>query len=133
VVAGIGKLLDLNGSKNAMLGFGFPTPGVARVDRIADRRADRRGLAPAVRTAWWGALLSFLLLAAFVVGIAYNMKRAARPTVIVSDKFIPSPPDRERSFATVSSAQSRSSSCFFGTDRWSFSHGNAGHSLRDGW
>ncbi len=55
------------------------------------------------------------------------------PDVIVSDKFIPSPPDRERSFATVSSAQSRSSSCFFGTDRWSFSHGNAGHSLRDGW
>jgi len=133
VVAGIGKLLDLKGSRSAMLGFGLPeslaspaSVALPIVELIA------AALLLPVRTAWWGALLSFLLLAAFVVGIAYNMKKGRAPDChcfgqIHSEPAGPRTLVRNGFFGAVALFI-----LLFGTDRWSFSHGNAGYSLL-GW
>lgn len=133
VVAGIGKLLDLKGSRSAMLGFGLPeslaspaSVALPIVELIA------AALLLPVRTAWWGAILSFLLLAAFVVGIAYNMKKGRAPDChcfgqIHSEPAGPRTLVRNGFFGAVALFI-----LLFGTDRWSFSHGNAGYSLL-GW
>jgi uncharacterized membrane protein YphA (DoxX/SURF4 family)/peroxiredoxin len=78
--AGVGKLLDLEGSRQALAGFGVP------------RRALRAGavllplleLAAAVAlifppTALWGAAGALVLLVAFIVGIAAALARGQAP------------------------------------------------------
>ena len=133
LVAGIGKLLDLKGSKSAMLGFGLPeslaSPAAIALPIVELLAAIL--LIPA-RTAWWGALLAFLLLAAFVAGIAYNMKKGRAPDChcfgqIHSEPAGPRTLVRNGLLGIVSLLI-----LFYGTDRWSFSHGNAGASLL-GW
>ena len=133
LVAGIGKLLDLKGSKSAMLGFGLPE-SVAQPASIALPIVE---LITAIllipkSTAWWGAILAFLLLAAFVGGIAYNMSKGRAPDChcfgqIHSEPAGPSTLIRNGLLGAVALFI-----IIFGTDRWSFSHGNAGASLL-GW
>ena len=80
VVSGVGKLLDLKGSENAMRGFGLP-----------ERLAKPAGLALPfvellvallllpVATATFGAWAAAALLAAFIAGIGYNLAKGKRP------------------------------------------------------
>src|SRR6266576_1162932 len=80
LVAGLAKLADLAGSRQAMRGFGVP-----------DKLADFLGLllplaeiAVAVTlvvplTAWWGAVAALALLLMFVAGIGYNLAQGRTP------------------------------------------------------
>src|SRR5437868_7742655 len=80
LVAGLAKLADLAGSRQAMRGFGVP-----------DKLADFLGLllplaeiAVAVTlvvplTAWWGAVAALALLLIFVAGIGYNLAQGRTP------------------------------------------------------
>ena len=80
VVAGLAKLADLAGSRQALRDFGVPT-------RLADPFGlllPLTELAVAVAlllpaTAWWGALGALALLLLFVVGISYNLVRGRHP------------------------------------------------------
>lgn len=80
LVAGLAKLADLAGSRQALRAFGVPA-------RLADpfgllfplaELAVAVALVPPL-TAWWGALGALLLLLLFVVGIAFNLARGRQP------------------------------------------------------
>ena len=80
LVAGLAKLADLPGSRQAMRGFGVP-----------DKLADLFGLllplaeiAVAITllipvTSWWGAVGALALLLIFVAGIGYNLAHGRTP------------------------------------------------------
>src|SRR6476661_5582030 len=79
-LSGITKLMDPDGSRKAVAGFGVPER-YAMAGGIALPIAE---LAIAllllpVSTAWWGALAALLLLAAFIAGIVYNLRRGNTP------------------------------------------------------
>jgi peroxiredoxin len=80
LVAGIAKLADLAGSRQALRDFGVPA-------RLADPFGVVLPLAELVvamalllpATAWWGALGALALLLLFVGGIGYNLARGRQP------------------------------------------------------
>jgi peroxiredoxin/uncharacterized membrane protein YphA (DoxX/SURF4 family) len=79
-LAGVTKLADLAGSRQAMRGFGVP-------ERLASPLGVALPFAELaiavlllpVATAWWGALGGILLLASFTAGIAWNMAQGRAP------------------------------------------------------
>src|SRR5690606_24145489 len=79
-VAGIAKLLDLNGSREALKGFGVPErlarPGglalpIAEVVIAVALMTERFG--------WWGAVGAAVLLAIFLAAMARSMARGEAP------------------------------------------------------
>ena len=80
VVAGLTKLADRAGSRQALIDFGVParlaTPGGLLLP-LAEL-AVAVALIPLV-SAWWGALGALVLLALFIVGIAFNLARGRKP------------------------------------------------------
>ncbi len=80
VVAGLAKLADLGGSRQALRDFGVPaflaTPGgiLLPLAEIAVAVA----LIP-LASPWWGAIGALALLLAFVLGIGYNLARGRKP------------------------------------------------------
>ena len=80
VVAGLTKLADRAGSRQALIDFGVParlaTPGGLLLP-LAEL-AVAVSLIPLV-SAWWGALGALVLLALFIVGIAFNLARGRKP------------------------------------------------------
>jgi peroxiredoxin/uncharacterized membrane protein YphA (DoxX/SURF4 family) len=80
LVAGLAKLADLAGSRQAMRDFGVP-------DKLADAFGlllPLAELAVAVAlvlplTAWWGAIGALALLLIFVAGIGYNLAHGRTP------------------------------------------------------
>lgn len=80
VTAGVGKLLDLEGSKRAMRDFGVPDRAVGIVGIALPVAELATGLALAFRpSARWGALAALLLLTVFIVGIARALARGEQP------------------------------------------------------
>ncbi len=80
LAAAFGKLADLNGSREAMRGFGVPA-NLAPVAGVALPVAELLlgiGLVP-VATAWWAALGTFLLMLVFIGGIAWNLSQGRTP------------------------------------------------------
>ncbi len=80
VVAGVAKLADRAGSRQAMRGFGVPE----RLAAPAGLALPIAEIAVAVlllplATAWWGGLGALVLLLAFVLGIGYNLARGRQP------------------------------------------------------
>jgi methylamine dehydrogenase accessory protein MauD len=79
-VAGLAKLADRAGSRQALINFGVPTalaaPGGTLLPLVELVVA---ALLIPPQTAWWGALGALLLLLAFVVGISYNLARGRTP------------------------------------------------------
>jgi uncharacterized membrane protein YphA (DoxX/SURF4 family)/peroxiredoxin len=80
VTAGVGKLLDLEGSRRAVGEFGVPE----RAARIAGLLLPLAELATAVAlvfrpSARWGALAAFILLVMFIAGIARALSRGEQP------------------------------------------------------
>jgi thiol-disulfide isomerase/thioredoxin/uncharacterized membrane protein YphA (DoxX/SURF4 family) len=78
--AGVGKLLDLAGSRRAVLDFGVPE----RAARVAGTLLPTVELGTAVAlllrpSARWGALAALILLAAFIAGIARALARGEQP------------------------------------------------------
>lgn len=79
-VAGIAKVLDLDGSRRAMQGFGLPASlaGPAGVVLPIVEMVIALSLLPRA-TAWWGAIAAALLLAAFIAGITTNLLKGRTP------------------------------------------------------
>jgi peroxiredoxin/uncharacterized membrane protein YphA (DoxX/SURF4 family) len=80
VVAGLAKLADRAGSRQALQDFGLPA-AVARplglLLPLAELAVAVALVAPIL--AWWGALGALALLLLFVAGISYNLTRGRRP------------------------------------------------------
>ena len=79
-IAGIGKLADRAGTRQAMVDFGVPqavAPALALLLPLAELGAGL-ALVP-VPTAWWGAVASLVLFAIFLAAMAYNLARGRRP------------------------------------------------------
>jgi len=80
LVAGLAKLADLTGSRQAMRGFGVP-------GKLADAFGLLLPLAELAivvalivpLTAWWGAVAALSLLLIFVAGIGYNLAQGRTP------------------------------------------------------
>src|SRR2546430_2848545 len=80
VVAGLTKLADLAGSRQAVRDFGVParlTTPLGLLLPLAELAVAIALLLPA--TAWWGALGALALLLLFVGGIGYNLAPGRHP------------------------------------------------------
>lgn len=79
-VAGIGKLLDLPGSRQAMRDFGLP-PAAAQAAGVGLPIAELLIAAALLiaPTVWWGALAGLALLVVFIGGMVYQLARGRTP------------------------------------------------------
>ncbi|MBA3472398.1 MAG: redoxin domain-containing protein [Rubrobacter sp.] len=79
-VAGIAKLTDRAGSRQAIVGFGLPATLASPLAVLLPlgELALAAALIPTA-TAWWGALGALVLLLLFVAGIALNLARGRKP------------------------------------------------------
>jgi peroxiredoxin len=79
-LAGVAKLSDLKGSRQAIIDFGVPSAIAAPLGLLLPlaELSVAATLLPAT-TAWWGALGALALLSVFVVGITYNLARGRKP------------------------------------------------------
>jgi uncharacterized membrane protein YphA (DoxX/SURF4 family) len=79
-LAGIGKLLDLEGSEKAVREFGVPGD-LAKPFAVALPVAELliAALLLPVSTAWFGAIGGFLLLATFIGGMIWQMAQGRAP------------------------------------------------------
>jgi uncharacterized membrane protein YphA (DoxX/SURF4 family) len=80
VVAGVAKLADRKGSRQAITDFGLPTALATPVGILLPlaELAVAAILIP-TSTAWWGAVGALALLLLFVTGIAANLARGKKP------------------------------------------------------
>lgn len=80
VVAGLAKLLDRAGSRQAMLDFGVPAPVAPLLGVLLpfSEIAVAVALVPVV-SAWWGAAGALALLVGFLAAIGINLSRGRRP------------------------------------------------------
>jgi methylamine dehydrogenase accessory protein MauD len=79
-VAGVTKLADRTGSKQALVDFGLPASLAAPLAVLLPLA--ELGVAAALipaSTAWWGAVGALVLLLLFVVGIGANLARGRKP------------------------------------------------------
>jgi peroxiredoxin len=78
--AGMAKLLDRGGGREAMAGFGIPAVLAAPIGLLVPLAEIVVGVALVpTRSARWGALGALVLLVLFTVGIAVNLARGRRP------------------------------------------------------
>jgi peroxiredoxin len=93
-LAGVTKLLDLEGSRRAIIDFGVPSAIAAPLGLLLPlaELAVAVALLPA-STAWWGALGALALLSVFVVGITYNLARGRAPECHCFGQLHSSPAD----------------------------------------
>jgi peroxiredoxin len=79
-VAGVAKLADRSGSRQAVIDFGVPSALAAPLGLVLPlaELAIAATLLPA-STAWWGAVGALALLSVFVVGISINLARGRTP------------------------------------------------------
>src|SRR5829696_3518040 len=80
LVAGVTKLADRAGSRQAITDFGLPAQLAALLGILLPlaELAVAAALLPA-STAWWGALGALALLLAFIAGIGVNLARGRKP------------------------------------------------------
>jgi thiol-disulfide isomerase/thioredoxin/uncharacterized membrane protein YphA (DoxX/SURF4 family) len=80
VTAGVGKLLDLAGSRRAVADFGVPERAATVVGALLPLAELAIAAALVLRpSARWGAVAALLLLAAFIAGIARALARGEEP------------------------------------------------------
>jgi len=80
LTAGVGKLLDLAGSRRAVRDFGVPERAADVIGTVLPLAELATGIALVfVPTARWGALVALLLLLAFVGGIGRALVRGEQP------------------------------------------------------
>src|ERR687890_184241 len=79
-LAGVAKLSDLKGSRQAIIDFGVPLAIAAPLGLVLPvaELSVAATLLPA-STAWWGALGALTLLSVFVAGISINLARGKKP------------------------------------------------------
>jgi peroxiredoxin/uncharacterized membrane protein YphA (DoxX/SURF4 family) len=79
-LAGIGKLLDLDGSKKAVKDFGVPDKPAGMFGTLLPLA--ELAIAASllfISTSWYGAIAAFALLGLFIVGMAYQMAKGNAP------------------------------------------------------
>jgi uncharacterized membrane protein YphA (DoxX/SURF4 family)/peroxiredoxin len=80
LTAGVGKLLDMAGSRRALRDFHVPDRAVPAAALLLPLAEIATALALIFRpTARWGALAALILLAAFIAGIALALARGEEP------------------------------------------------------
>src|SRR4051794_34227024 len=80
LTAGVGKLVDLKGSRQAMTDFGLPREAAKLAGTLLPLAELATGVALIfVPSARWGALAALILLLAFIAGIARAMMRGEEP------------------------------------------------------
>jgi peroxiredoxin/uncharacterized membrane protein YphA (DoxX/SURF4 family) len=80
VVAGVAKLADRPGSRQALINFGVPPRLATPVGQLLPIAELAVGLALVPRpTAWWGALGALALLLSFIGAIGYNLAKGRAP------------------------------------------------------
>src|SRR5438876_3041113 len=80
LVAGLAKLADLAGSRQALRDFGVPAKLATPLGTLLPLAELAVALAlVASVSAWWGALGALVLLLLFVAGIGYNLARGRTP------------------------------------------------------
>ncbi len=131
-VSSISKAFDLAGAKSAMEGFGVP----ASVSRQASYLLIAAEFAIAVlliptSTAWYAAIGALALLGLFIVGIAYNMANGRNPDCHCFGQLHSEPAGWPTLIRNGILSAVALFIVLYGTDRWSFSHGNAGASAVD--
>jgi uncharacterized membrane protein YphA (DoxX/SURF4 family) len=79
-VAGVAKLVDRTGSRQAIIDFGLPRALASPLGILLPlcELAVAAALIPPP-TAWWGAIGALALLLVFVVGIGANLARGRKP------------------------------------------------------
>src|SRR5438876_7735029 len=80
LVAGLGKLADRGGSRQALIDFGVPAALASPLGillPLAELAVAVALLLP--RSAWWGAIGALTLLLLFIAGIGYNLTRGRTP------------------------------------------------------
>jgi peroxiredoxin/uncharacterized membrane protein YphA (DoxX/SURF4 family) len=79
-LAGVTKLADLDGAREAMRGFGVPSrlAGPAGIALPIVELAIAVLLLP-LATSWWAALTGLALMLAFIAGIVVNLRQGRRP------------------------------------------------------
>jgi peroxiredoxin len=79
-LAGVAKLSDLKGSRQAIIDFGVPSAIAAPLGLVLPlAELTVAATLLAASTAWLGALGALALLSVFVVGIMYNLARGRKP------------------------------------------------------
>jgi peroxiredoxin len=80
VAAGLAKLADRAGSRQALVGFGLPASLAAPLGTLLPlaELAIAVALLPTT-SAWWGAVGALTLLLLFIVGIGFNLARGRTP------------------------------------------------------
>src|ERR687893_1767142 len=80
LVAGVAKLVDRAGSRQAVVDFGVPAALASTLGILLPltELAVAAALIP-TSTAWWGAVGALVLLLLFVVGIGVNLARGRKP------------------------------------------------------
>ena len=95
-VAGIAKLADRSGSRQAIIDFGLP-PSLAPLLGVLLPLGElvvAAALIP-ISTAWWGAVGALSLLLLFVTGIASNLARGRKPHCHCFGQLHSTPIDRK--------------------------------------
>ena len=127
IVAGIGKLLDLKGAKSAMEGFGLP-PSISGQAAILLPIAEPRHCPADPQSHRLGAIAALGLLGAFVAAIGYNMARGRHPDCHCFGQIHSEPAGWPTLIRNAVLGAVALFIVLYGTDRWSFSHGDAGMS-----
>lgn len=78
-IAGVAKLADIPGSRQAVQDFGIPAPLASALGRILPVAELAAALLLLTPWAWWGAFTSLILLLAFIGGISYNLRQGKTP------------------------------------------------------
>lgn len=131
-VSSISKAFDLAGAKSAMEGFGVP----ARLSRQASYLLIAAEFVIAVllipnSTAWYAAIGALVLLGLFIIGIAYNMANGRNPDCHCFGQLHSEPAGWPTLIRNGVLSAIALFVVLYGTDRWSFGHGNAGASAVD--
>jgi uncharacterized membrane protein YphA (DoxX/SURF4 family)/thiol-disulfide isomerase/thioredoxin len=80
LTAGVGKLLDMEGSRRALRDFRVPGRAVPATALLLPLAEIAAGLALIFRpSARWGALAALILVAAFIAGIVFALARGEEP------------------------------------------------------
>src|SRR5918997_6179309 len=79
-IAGVAKLADLKGWRQAIIDFGVPSAIAAPLGLLLPlAELSVAAALLAASTGWWGALGALALLSVFVVGISINLARGRKP------------------------------------------------------
>src|SRR5215216_4183075 len=111
-VAGVAKLADRKGSRQAIIDFGLPRSFVTPLSILVPlcELAVAAALIPA-QSAWWGALGALALLLAFIAGISLTWPEDASQSATASGSCTPLLQVGRLSCATVLWSPWHSSSC----------------------